>query len=356
MSLPNLESLIVIVKPNSIYAEEVFTYPENAARCWTQNVLQCWTENWTENVLITHADTEGLITRRSSKAAAATWATSAAHLQLNLTFRPKNLLKGFIFGTDENTCDVLLQRSRATGISGNHFSIQIDWDTGNPILSCLSERGISLKDERTGEYVRTLYRDGGETVLPGATLLVEVIDRFELTISCPDRGRLQPVYDRNLEDYYRNYKDAVPDVSTMLLDRPDMTPFILHRCTGLNGGEYYTTQKMATGDTEYDSKVFLYYAKSKSAAGEIGRIASPEPKPISRTRGKQPEGRLTQPDTTRLQSNVAGFDTVKESFLENAKSQIYVVKHFRDKQGDWDETSWIARRLNLLKHVSSHPR
>lgn len=341
MVLPDLPSLIVIVKPKSRLAEKCFTYPENASRCWT------------ENVLADHADTEGLVFREPSNVAAF---TTAVYLHLNLTFRPKDLLKGFIFGTDDNTCDVLLQRSRAGGISGNQFSIQIDWDSGNPMLSCLSDTGIRLKDECTGQYVRTLSRDEDETVLPGTTLLVEVIHRFELTISCPERGRLQPMYDENLQDYYRRYSDAVPDVSTMSLNRPDMTPFILRRCKGLNEGEYYTTYRIPTGDAEYDGKVFLYSAKRKSAADEVERTASPEPEPIPRTKRKQLEERPTQPDISLSQSNSVRSDTMGESFSDNPKSDVYVVKHFRDKKGVWNLPKMKAQRLSELKHVSFHPR
>ena len=328
--LPDLPSLIVTVQPKSGLAEETFTYSENASRCWT------------ENVLADHADTEGLITRQPSKA--------AVYLHLNLTFRPNNLLKGFIFGTDENTCDVLLQRSRDGGISGNHFSIQIDWDSGNPTLSCLSDRGIRLKDENTGKYVRTLSRDEGETILPGATLLVEVIYRFELAISCPERGKLQPMYDQNLQDYYRRYSDAVPDLSTMSVNRPEMTPFILRRCKGLNGGEYYTTYRMTTSDADYDSKVFLYSAKHKSTADEIRTIASSELEPVSGTRGEQPEELSTQ------QNNTVESDNMGELFSENAKSDVYIVKHFRDKRGIQDISKAKAQKWNELQHVSSHSR
>lgn len=86
----------------------------------------------------------------------------------------------------------------------------------NPILLCLSDRGIRLKDESTGLCVCTIPTWS-------STSLREVIDRFELALSCPDRVRSQPVYDRNLEDYYRRYRDGIPEVSTMFLDRTHMT-------------------------------------------------------------------------------------------------------------------------------------
>lgn len=269
-----------------------------------------------------------------------------------LTQEPKNLLKGFVFGTDENTCDVLLNRSRSSGISGNHFSIQIDWDSGSPVLSCLTGLGVRLKEESTKQQMRTLSRDDAQIIPPGATLFVEVIDGFELTVSCPDRGDLQSTYNEMLRGYYGKYKHTVPDMSNVTLSRPDLTPFISRYYVGLNGGIYYTIQRMTTGDAEYDSKVFLYNTQRIPAATENERTAEPESEPIPLPRGKQPEGRSTHRATIRLRDEVARSETASFSFSDSEKSRMYVVKHFRDVRGRWSSPQSRAERLNRVQHVS----
>lgn len=94
--------------------------------------------------------------------------------------------------------------------------------------------------------------------MPGVALLVEVTYRFELTLSGIDRRRSQCiVIHQNLNDYYRRFNDAVPDVSNMFFDRSSVTPFISRHFVGVTGGEYYAIRRMKTGDAEYHGKVFL---------------------------------------------------------------------------------------------------
>lgn len=60
------------------------------------------------------------------------------HLALSLGPGPKDVSKGFVFGSDPETCDVLLAGDKHSGISGNHFSINVDWQTGNPLITSLT--------------------------------------------------------------------------------------------------------------------------------------------------------------------------------------------------------------------------
>lgn len=338
MASIDFTSLLVIVTPKHKRAEEAFAYPENAKRCWT------------ENISADHTEAEELIIRKSGKASSST--TPAVYLHLYLTLEPKNLLKGFVFGTDEDTCDVLLHRSRTSGISGNHFSIQIDWDSGSPVLSCLTGRGVRLKEESTRQQMRTLSRDDAQTIPPGTTLFVEVIDGFELTVSCPHRGESQSTYNEKLKEYYGRYKDAVPDMSNVTLNRPDMTPFISRYYVGLNRGIYYTTQRMTTGDAEYDSKVFLYNTQRILAATENERTAEPDSEPIPPPRGKQQEGRPKHLATALSRFEVARPENATFSFSDSEKSRMYVIKHFRDVRGRWSSPQSRAQRSNRVQHVS----
>ena len=338
MASIDFTSLLVIVTPEHEDFKEAFAYPENVNRCWT------------EYVSADHTNEGDLMASKSSKAAAS--ATPAVYLHLHLTLEPKDLLKGFVFGSDEKTCDVLLHRSRSSGISGNHFSIQIDWDSGNPIISCLSRRGVVLREEGTRQKLRTLSRDDAQTIIPGSTLLVEVLHGFDLTVSCPDRGNFQPTYNEKLNAYYGKYKDAVPNMGNVTLSQTDLTPFISRYHEGMNGGMYGSTNRMTTGDAEYDSKVFLYYTQRISAATENGRTAEPGSEPIPPSRGEQPERHPTHPATARLQDEASRPETTPFLFSDSEKSQMYVVKHFRDVRGPWFPPRSMAEEMSRVQHVS----
>ena len=338
MASIDLTSVLVIVTPKQDRVEAAFAYPENANRCWT------------ENVSADHTDGEGLIGRESGKASSS--ATPTVYLHLHLTLVPKDLLKGFVFGTDEKTCDIVLGRSRSSGISGNHFSVQIDWDSGNPVISCLTGTGIRLKKEDTEQQMRTLSRDDTQIIPPGSTFLVEIIDAFELMVSCPNRGDLQSTYKDKLKEYYGRYKYAVPDMGNVTLSQTDLTPFISRHYAGMNGGMYGTIHRMTTGDAEYDSKVFLYNTQRIPAATENERTTEPGSEPIPPPRGKQPEEHSTHRAAARLQDEVARPETTTFPFSDSEKSQVYVVKHFRDVRGRWPTPRSMAELMNRVQHVS----
>ena len=82
----------------------------------------------------------------------------------------------------------------------------------------------------------------------------------------PDRKELQATYNRNLQDYFLEFKNAVPELANISLRDIEVTPLILYRCPGLEGKEYYAIGKIETGDHDYDTKVFLYNAKRRRTA------------------------------------------------------------------------------------------
>ena len=86
---------------------------------------------------------------------------------------------------------------------------------------------------------------------------------LDVALVNPTRGNLQAAYDRNLQNYFLEYRNAVPELANISLDDDEITPLILVRGTGLKGTEYFATKKIVTGHVAYDSKVFLYNVKGK---------------------------------------------------------------------------------------------
>ncbi|KAK2738633.1 hypothetical protein FQN57_006951 [Myotisia sp. PD_48] len=77
--------------------------------------------------------------------------------RIRLTFSngPKNPMKGFVFGTDPNTCDVLLGYRGAKGISAQHFCITFD-ESEHLVLKDLSTWGstVSYSDQAKDQVRR----------------------------------------------------------------------------------------------------------------------------------------------------------------------------------------------------------
>ena len=64
--------------------------------------------------------------------------------------------KGFTFGSDERSCDVVIGKKR-NGISGCHFCITIDAE-GRVILKDISTRGTRIKYDGQGDFLRTKFQ------------------------------------------------------------------------------------------------------------------------------------------------------------------------------------------------------
>ncbi|KAL9064885.1 MAG: hypothetical protein Q9161_008588 [Pseudevernia consocians] len=141
----------------------------------------------------------------------------------------------------------------------------------------------------------------------GMSWMVNITGNLIALLFTPDRGNQQADYDRNLQDYLLEYKNAVPQLAHISLRGDEVTPFILDRCAGLDGHEYYSTRKFETGDLDYDSKVFGYFANCKSTLDEIQGTA----------------GEYEEKEDW-LYSNPKG----------NPVAKLYIIKHFRDKSTD----------------------
>ena len=253
-NLPDLESLIITVQFYGPHADKVYALPENHGRCPVR---------------------PGIIA-------------------LYLKPHPKDISNGFVFGSDSRSCDVLLANNKGTGVSGNHFSIQLDWETRNPVLTCLSRNYIEA--ETRGKNAKKVLSKGAWQVLKRETSTsVQVTKELRVLLTSPKRGNQEfDSYDRNVQEYLRDFKNAVPELANISLQDTDVTPFIMYRCPGLEGTEYYATQKIETGDPDYDSNVSLYYAECRleaeapMTAQEVAGIDFALPEYSSHVEGKQP--------------------------------------------------------------------
>ena len=270
---------------------------------------------------------------------------------------PKDITKGFIFGSDPKTCDVLLAKTKDTGISANHFSITIDWVSGIPIIACLSGNGLQTNVVGTRAKANAILHKNEWQLLRSDTFTnVHVHEGLGLQLSNPTRGELQDAYDHNVRDYFLEYKNAVPELANISIQDAEITPLVVHRCPGLEGKEYYTTGKILTGDPIYDSKVFLYNAKYKLTPENLVATQQRE----GGNHRQTPEGkRLGAISRTLFEAGneliLAGYEDTRD-WLDSSKSnrpgQVFVIKHFRDKITQAEVPSRILE-LPHLDHVST---
>ena len=211
------------------------------------------------------------------------------------------------------------------------------------MIVCLSRNGLRARDIGTKTAIN-LSKNSWKRVKPGTTMNVHVTRNLGVRLIIPARGDLQAAYDHNLQNYFLEFKNAVPELANISLGDTEVTPLILDRCDGLEGIGYCTTELIETGDVGYDRKVFLYNARRKSTPDALA-VAH---------RGKRPTALYMASWKRRHKLTVPGHQDVEGWILNESKldrpSELCVVKHFQ--KGKVISTPNRLQSLCHLSHVS----
>lgn len=157
MPLPYLESLLITVDLFGGLASAAFALPENNDRHLFKSAGESSSSN--PNV------SSRAFMNRESTDDHKIQSLKSASIGLYFNQQPKDITRGFVFGSDPRSCDVLLANTKGTGISANHFSISIDWASRIPIItSC--QAMISEPKSSVLEQVQISPRANGRDYYP----------------------------------------------------------------------------------------------------------------------------------------------------------------------------------------------
>ena len=198
-----------------------------------------------------------------------------SEFELRFDQRPKNITKGFVFGTDPLHCDVRLQPTTGTGrnkyrnkISRQHFRITFD-NQSRLVLEDTSTCGTAVSYDGQAEEER---RPGPFTwiLFPGWKIKVHVLEEaFEFELSLGKHEGCQAEYDANLRSYMADRHIPPLSLETFGLDgckstaqptrslTPQKGPIYIHGRllgNGISGTVHYTID-VSTGQ-EYAGKMF----------------------------------------------------------------------------------------------------
>ena len=248
MPTPDLNSLLVLVEPEGPGAQAAFRFSHNKERCRFGIAKDALTKF--KDAASSKADLTSQIFDPDGVA--------AVYLALGFDESPRDIAKGFVFGSDPETCDILLAQNKHSGISGNHFSISVDWHTGNPLITCLTPKDGSTGIRIKSGFTFSLFLQGTWKVLdPGETAIIVISETMRIVVYSPGLSARGSAYKSNLVDYFHEYQDAVPEMSHLRLFDSDPTPLLVHRGRGLTGLEYVTTT------TRVSEKVVSCEAKTR---------------------------------------------------------------------------------------------
>ena len=185
---------------------------------------------------------------------------SGSQMQLTFDKKPKNLEKGFVFGSDPKTCDVLLG-AWAAGFTRQHFLITFNL-RGEVILKDISREvtRVSYDGEklpRRNDFTWILFHDYKNIEV---TLNEGKKNELKFKVEWPEnRKSCLAQYEAHRDAYLEECRKATPSVSRMGIKSKESqcSPIYLPR-EELGRGAFGTVHKVVNVSTgvEYAGKTF----------------------------------------------------------------------------------------------------
>ena len=127
-----------------------------------------------------------------------------ANIMLRFSHRPIDPGLGYRFGRDKDRCDVHFP---VPGISGIHFRIDFNWETGHLVLIDVSSVGSAVESPSNGH--RRELKKNSTPIMSNDVVLVGPL-RFEISI--PSHAHYEQLYDQEWQAYKEAAQAAIPSL------------------------------------------------------------------------------------------------------------------------------------------------
>lgn len=245
----NLATTVLLIESKNSPAEDALKLPSNE-----QYVLDSVVEDATQHLPASREGTPFI-------------APSRVICALLLTHKPFDPLDGWVFGSDEEHCDFqLATTSKRTGVSGRHFRIHYNWTSRCLLLSNMSKHHTVMSSPKLGRNI--IVRDS-RVLLPGVDTTVNA-GTVSLSIHIPARGEDQGTFDKALDAYHDEVREAMPrlvalnfgeslhDTPLVILGKRNRVQYLIEKEGDIGKGSFGTVSRALdpiTGDL-YAAKRF----------------------------------------------------------------------------------------------------
>ena len=212
-----------------------------------------------------------------------------AELELHLRFdpEPKDPKQGFVFGTNEDICDVVILDDGEQSISREHFYLDFNWDSGYLRVNNISRHGTGISAPSVKNGFQMLKHNNQRMLHPAEQTRVSV-GSLKFDFSFPVRGQHHgQLYQRNWEEFRAKCVRAVPGVGGLNIKSPlEVTRFkvlrtsrhhtyLLHdvigrgefgtvcKATDERTARLYAAKQFTTTKSGWDAKAYLEIALSQ---------------------------------------------------------------------------------------------
>ena len=226
------------------------------------------------NAELYHRSSKGIVTEPGLSSRESTPAPSALKPEnddsdhdkdrLVLTFhkRPRDLLRGWQFGTSPQTSDILLGHRGTTGISGRHFSLNVD-ENRRVVLRDNSTYGTSVsyggqaEDQVRRNFTWILSLEPESAIRLGEiTIHILGSSMLAFRIEFPNHRLGKSDYLSNLHTFIETDKAALPPVTALGLDSSMTTAAPSHPRTPCQAPIYVNLSLIGQGEFGGVHRVF----------------------------------------------------------------------------------------------------
>ncbi|KAI0548505.1 kinase-like domain-containing protein [Xylaria curta] len=194
----------------SSYENEIFVYPNNN-RFLVEDEEQKCAADYSPNVQPSSSKEDD--TEDGSKTPARQMKPrSLMRVTMDPIHDPADSQKGFVFGSDEHKCDVLLDKSQARGVSRKQFAILLDWDTRTLTLENMSSQGTDIESRTFGDFHLE------ETLKLHENEIVNFrLGQFDIEIRIPGHSSHRDIFFKNWAEYRARLLSKLPVLQKLAL-------------------------------------------------------------------------------------------------------------------------------------------
>ena len=162
---------------------------------------------------------------------------------------------GWVFGSNSDRCDFLLAENNKTGVSGRHFSLEVDKRARVLLLRNWSGHKTKVVTDIGKMDVSTVMVINESAIIQAGLA--------EISVSVPMRNRTQrDAYERCLDIFLSKVEEGVPEFHGLEFRSASLTPAILRG----DKSDYIITQTLGTG---VFGIVYLAYAPTQQKSARF---------------------------------------------------------------------------------------
>lgn len=128
-------------------------------------------------------------------------------LRFTMDHRPKDPRLGWVFGSSQHCCDVVLDQGSQNGVSAKQFAIKLQSEPGVLIVSNLSRNGTPMRlNTANFDRVKSQRAFGHRMDMSIGKLRVELL--------CPDHSLHRRLFERQWSMFYAEMEAEVPPLDS----------------------------------------------------------------------------------------------------------------------------------------------